>query len=234
MHWEVQLTGDPTDLQMLADTFTGGEVHVAQSEKGYVLRSSQFELLDSAAVVRESAIALVTALSASVRLVLGAREAIGVGAAVYRVRPDGKRDTTVLVGQAVSHVRAMPITVVHGTQIHRPADPILKWLPVARQDPVVAEALRLRNGAALNWDELYRLYEVIEGDVGRLMHQLGWASRDELDRFTHTATTERHAKGRTRPPRKPMSLSHARELIDRVTRAWLEWKVRHYDDGRTA
>src|SRR5262245_47075806 len=124
---------------MLADTFTGGEIQVVQSGKEYVLRSAQFDLLDTAASVRQCAIELVTALSSSTRLVLGAREAIGVGAAVYRVRPDGKRDTTVLVGQALSHERALLIKVVHGTQIHRPADPISKWLLLVTQDPVIAK-----------------------------------------------------------------------------------------------
>jgi len=239
MPWEVQLTGDPTDLQTLADTFTGGEIQVAQCGKEYVLRASQFELLDSAASVRESAIELVTALSGSARLVLCAREAIGVGAAVSRVRPNGKRESiTVLVGQAVSHERALPITVVHGTQTRRPADPISKWLPLATQDPVVAKALRLRNADDLEWVDLYRVYEVIKNDVGRLMEQLGWASRNELERFARTANSvaaagdkARHGIERTDPPREPMSLSHARELIDRIMRSWLEWKASHHDEG---
>ncbi len=238
MAWEVQLTGDPTDLQMLADTFTGGAIQIAQSGKEYVLRSSQFERLDSAASVRESAIELVTALSGSARLALGAQEAIDVGAAVYRVGPDGKRDITVLVGQAVLHARALPITVVHGTQIHRPADPISKWLPLVTQDLVVAKALRLRNAGDLDWVDLYRLYEVIENDVGHLMHQLGWASRNELERFARTANSvaaagdkARHGVERTDPPRKRMSLSHARELIDRIMKAWLAWKASHHDEG---
>ena len=38
MRWEVQLTGDPTDLQMLADTFTSEESQVFQSGGDYVLR----------------------------------------------------------------------------------------------------------------------------------------------------------------------------------------------------
>jgi len=240
MPWEVQLTGDPTDLRMLTDAFTGGEVQVAQPGQECVLRSSQFELLDSAASVRECAIELVTALSGSARLVLGARQAIGVGA-VYRVRPDGKRDITVLVGQALSHERALPITVVHGTQIYRPADPISMWLPLVAQDPVVAKALRLRDADDLDWVDLYRLYEVIENDVGHLMHRLGWASRNELNRFARTANSvaaagdkARHGVERNDPPPNPMSLAHARELIDRIMRAWLEWKASHHDRGSAA
>jgi hypothetical protein len=173
--------------------------------------------------------------------VIGAREAIVVGAvASRRVGPDGKREAiTVLVGQAVSHERALPITVVRGTQIHRPADPISKWLPLmTRQDLAVAKALRLRDASDLDWVDLYRIYEVIQKDVGHLMHQLGWASRNELNRFTRTANSvaaagdkARHGVELTVPPRKPISLAHAQELIDRIMRGWLEWKASHHDQG---
>src|SRR5262245_15128947 len=116
MSWEVQLLGATIDLRMLADSFTSTECQIVQSGNEYVLRAAQFELLDSAASVRQRAIELVTILSSCARLVLSTRKGISVGAPVYWVRPDGKRDTTVLVGTAVYHARAMPITMIHGTQ----------------------------------------------------------------------------------------------------------------------
>jgi hypothetical protein len=93
---------------MLTDTFKDGEFQVAQDGQAYVFRSTRFAPLDSAAAVRQCAIELVTALSSSARLVLSAREAIGVGAPVYWVRPDGKRDTNVLVEPVVFQVGPNP------------------------------------------------------------------------------------------------------------------------------
>jgi hypothetical protein len=99
------------------------------------------------------------------------------------------------------------------------------------RNPVIAKALRLRNSDDLDWVDLYRLYEVIKSDVGRLIHQLGWARHDELQRFSHTANSVaatgdkgRHGVERSRPPSKPVSLSDARELIDRILLAWLAYK----------
>jgi len=150
MRWEVQLTGDPTDLQMLADACAGGQVQVAQSDEEYVLRSIKFEHLDSTASVRRSAVRLVTALSALARLMLGTRGAIGVDA-VYRVRLDGKRDITVLVEPAVSHERALPITVVHGTKIQDrpiPSRSGFRWLRMAQSslEPCDCEMLTTLTG----------------------------------------------------------------------------------------
>jgi hypothetical protein len=235
MSWEVQLIGDPIDLRMLADTCTSAECQIIQSGNEYMLRAAQFELLDSAASVRECAIKLVTVLSSSARLILSTRQGISVGPTVYWTRPDGKRDTTVLVGTAVCHVRAMPITVVHGTQILRPADPILQWLSLAQQFPAVAKVMRLRDAGDLDWRDLYPLYEVIQDDVGGAIQQLGWATGNELKHFERTANNPaaagdkaRHGVEKYKPPRKPMSLAHARELIDRIMRAWLEWKASHH------
>jgi len=135
-------------------------------------------------------------------------------------------------------VRALPITVVHGTQIRRPADPILQWLSLAQQFPAVAKVMRLRDTGDLDWRDLYPLYEVIEADVGGAMHQLGWATRKELELFERTANNPaaagdkaRHGVEKHKPPRKPMSLAHARELVDRIMRAWLEWKKSHHDQA---
>ena len=238
MSWEVLLTGDATDLRILADTLKDGEFQVTKDGQAYVFRSTRFASLDSAAAVRECAIELVTALSGSTRLELSARQGIGVGAPVFWVRPDGKRDTTVLVSPAVTYERAMPLIALNGATIHRPADPIARWLPLVSHDPAVTKALRLRNADDLDWVDLSRLYEVIEHDVGSLIHQLGWASKNECSIFTGTANSvaavgdkARHGADKHPPPSKTMSLAHARLLIDRILRAWLEWKARQHDRG---
>jgi hypothetical protein len=246
MHWEVQVSGDSGDLRMLSDSLRGGEVQLVESAEGCVLCASEFESLDSAGLVRDCAIEIVTVLSGSARLALGARKSIGVGA-VYRVRADGKRDITVFLKPAVIRLGTLPMTLqVTGangtTQVKKPADPVSRWLTLARKDPAVTKALRLRDAGELSWVDLCRLYEVIEGDVGRRMHDLGWATRNELERFTRTANSvgavgdqARHGKDRSPPPPQPMSLSHARELIDRLLRSWLALKtapMNHEQAGR--
>jgi len=170
MHWETQLAGDPTDLAMLAEALTDPALAVAARGDGYVLSSTDFEALASAGAVRDRAKEIVTALSGSARLELGAHVSIEVGA-VYRVHDDGRRDVTVFPEPAVLHWRGLPVTVIVGTaggtsQVHRPADPISAWVPLAQSDPRVAKALRLRNHDPLKWVELYRIYEVLADDMG--------------------------------------------------------------------
>lgn len=236
MHWEVQLVGDPTDLRMLADTFSDSEIRIAVTGEEYVLRAHEFQDLDSASSVRKRAQEIVTQLSGSSRLLLRSYEPLEVGG-VYRVKDDGRRDFTVFVNAVVVRVRALPVTVgvtkPNGTtEFPKPADPIAKWLHLATKDPAVAKALRLRDHDGLDLVELYRIFEVIEADVGSsTIHQQGWATKKSVREFKHTANSvdaagdqARHGKEKTQPPSNPLSLPRARELIDRILKGWLEHK----------
>jgi hypothetical protein len=155
---------------------------------------------------------------------------------VYWVRPDGKRDTTVLISPAVSYERAMPLIATGGATIHRPAASIAKWLPLIPHDPAVKKATRLRNANDLEWNELYKIFEVIRHDAGKEMYQ--WATKTECDVFKGTANSEailgdkaRHGADKHGPPSKTISLADARPFIDRILRAWLEWKASQHARG---
>lgn len=236
MHWEAQITGDASDLRMLADSLETGNVQLSKSEHGYVLRALEFEPLDSAGAVRDRAIEIVKVLSGSARLALGIHRSLNLGA-VYRVRPDGTRDTTLFAEPIVADLRLMPVTLMvtradGTTEAHKPADPVSRWLPLAMRNPTVARALRLRNADDLGWTDLYRLYEVIEGDVGSRMYEFGWVTPNEcksLQRTSQSVTAAgdqaRHGKEWTTPPSKPMPLNRARNLIDGLLRSWLAWKA---------
>src|SRR6266849_8946952 len=102
------------------------------------------------------------------------------------------------------------------------------------QDPRgCAKALRLRDDDSRGWVELYRLYEVIESDIGRpVIVANGWVSDRDIGRFKHTANSveaagdeARHGKEETDPPARPLSLAEARTLIDRLLSGWLAFKA---------
>lgn len=244
MPWEVQITGDDSDLRLLSNALAGGEVEIAESPSGYVLRANEFESLDSADSVRERAVEIAASLSGSIRLLAGGHRSITVGA-VHRVRPDGKRDITLVVEPVVARARVMPVGIKvtrrDGTvEVHQPAEQVSRWLPLAKTSPAVARALRLRGAGDLSWVDLYRLFEVMEGDLGPGIYQIGSVTKNEVELFTRTANSlaaagdqARHGKERTVPPAKPMPLSRARELVDRLLRSWLDFKERNTGTSAT-
>ncbi len=234
-HWEVQLTGDSADLEILAVGLSALEFEVARSGADYVLRSSHFEAAVSADSIREQAEKLIRAISGAARLCLKTEVSLALGA-VIRVEEDGRRDIFMFCETGHLRIRGIPLTwsitrADGSSEMHRPTDPMAAWVAAAVRDGAVAKALRLRNAAPLEWVDLYRLFEVVEADAGAKMHELDWISQAESKLFTRTANSvaaigdkARHGKESTKPPPQPMALITACELVDRLLRRWLDGK----------
>ena len=203
----------------------------------FILRSNAFDILDVPRTVAEKAKEILAVLSGATRLILGGHTSMSVGG-IYRVRDDGGRDIFLIAEPGTFQMRGFASTMVvtksDGTEeIHRPADGIPSWLALATTDDAVAKALRLYDEDSLGWVELYRLYEVIESDIGHSTILTNrWASDANIRLFKHTANSvaatgdqARHGKETSTPPAKPLTLSEARTLVDALLRAWLTYKA---------
>ena len=127
---------------------------------------------------------------------------------------------TVLLGVSI---KVLPFPTRH---------PLWPFVGVAMEAPRVLEALR-HFSEPPSWDRLYKIVEIVEDDVGAIDRR-GWATKKELSRFSHTANSPkilgraaRHATQRVRPPKHPMDLVEAEELVKRVLVRWLQGKLPH-------
>jgi hypothetical protein len=99
-------------------------------------------------------------------------------------------------------------------------------------DGAVLRALWLFNDER-NFINLYKVFEVMEADVGGDMYRLGWATKAETKRFSHTANSPmavgyrraRHGKEHNQPPTQPMELAVADELVRRILTRWIMHKA---------
>jgi hypothetical protein len=105
------------------------------------------------------------------------------------------------------------------------------WVRLASEDPDVEDVLLVLGRAEIRWTDLYHALEVVFHDVGRRVHDDGWATRAEVIRFKQTANSRaalgpdaRHGHRRHEAPANPMDESDARELVFRVVRSWLNDK----------
>lgn len=237
MHWQVEILGDTADLSMLSETFSEPPISIIKRNNKYVFQATDFDKLDAADAARARALDILTSLSVCARLTLDSRTSLRVGC-VYRVENGEIRETIVCPEPVTVCTRVLPLTIINmgsdgSNKVPRPADPIARLLPLALTDEAVSKALWLRNSITLSWVELYRVYEVVEDDVGQsTIVAEGWASQKKIDLFTRTANSvstagdeARHGKERTQPPKKPMKVSEARRLIDRILKGWLEYKL---------
>ncbi|MDZ7694391.1 MAG: hypothetical protein U5K69_25255 [Balneolaceae bacterium] len=82
--------------------------------------------------------------------------------------------------------------------------------------------------------DLYRIYEVIEEDIGskEKIDDLGLASKTRIKLFKRTANSSqvlgskaRHGHRKHEPPKNPMSLEEAEALIKKLIIQWVNHKM---------
>jgi hypothetical protein len=236
MKWEVQINGDALDLKELSKSLVDDDLRVREQNGQYFLESNRFENLTKSEDVSSLSDDILKVLTGAVRLSLGGRTPLHV-ANTARVRPDGGRDVFVTVSDTI-HFRdtiSIEITRSDGTkEVIHPAHSVPGWIKLGLTDQNVVKALRLLGTDEHTWVSLYRLFEVIEDDVGGLdkIATSGWATKISIKRFKHTANSpgavgdaSRHGKESTTPPADPMDLSEARALVEVILHNWLRSKV---------
>jgi hypothetical protein len=238
--WQLQLEGDVRDLEFLATILPTGSRKVLRDENGsgYLYESDSFHPCSSSEEVEQLAEGEVAVLSGILKLEREARDALKYGA-VYRPNPNGGRDIFVRIHESLQvRVEIGAVTVVvtdaAGNVIPQPAPPPPRsavLLQLATIDEAVAKVLRLLSAPdAMTWVGLYRISEVIEGDVGgqHKLEKLGWGSADDLRRFKHSANSvhvggdkSRHGKEPQVPPKNPMTLAEAEAYTKYIVQTWL-------------
>ncbi len=238
--WRLTVEGDRSDLAFLTEELKLEPTKVACDvlEAGhFVLLSDDFTGLADDKKVREAGMEHLRRLSGLLRCIEGSTTPLVPGA-LYWIRPDGTRDVYAQVIGAefrirYGHVRATLIDA-NGTPLPTPPSTAQLLARLMNADRSVAKVMRLTSAAdSGSWVGLARIREVIESDSGgtSAIQKAGWASRAELERFRHSANSvsvagdaARHGHERTFPPCKPMSLSEAREHVERLRREWLKSK----------
>ena len=235
MEWLAFITGEGSDLEDLCKSLSSSELSIIKEEQGFVLKSKDFDSLKDAKDVKSRASEILVLISGAARLALGMRRPLSV-VYIVKVRDDGTRDLFIEVSDTITVHAGVTVSVLgaDGTiqEVHQ-VSPIPSWVAVAQRDTDVAKALRLFGAGTHDWVNLYRIYEVVENDVGSISNivKKGWATRKAIERFKHTANSpgaigdeSRHGKQASKPPKAPMTLSEAKSLVETVLHNWLRMK----------
>lgn len=236
MKWFVRLKGDRVDLEELSVSLNFPALNVAQEGETFILKSTDFDCLNSPDNVQKRAREILPLINGGAKLTLGMREPLQV-AEVVKINDDGTHNIFVYLSDQVS-VRAIANVLYiaeNGTVKEiRQSDAIPSWLLAAERDNNVAKVLRLFGAGGSDWISLYKIYEIIEVDVGNAsnIEKKGWATKKAIKRFKHTANSpgilgddSRHGIERTKPPKDPMLLTEAKSLVEGITKNWLRSKT---------
>jgi hypothetical protein len=237
--WEVQILGAQSDLEHLARHFTSAQMNVFREERddSYLFHSDDFDACNTSEKVLAIADDHFSSLSGILKFVRASHEPILAGG-VYKRHADGRRDVFVHTRecfQSRTEFGEITVTVTdaHGNQIQQTTLPprTVTISVLATEDATVKKAMRLFAASDVKtWVGLYRLHEVIEGDVGgeHALKEKNWSSKHELSRFKHSANSvnaagdaARHGKENAQPPSNPMSIKDAFAYVNSVLNAWL-------------
>ena len=241
--WQVQIQGWVSDLEHLARHFTSHPLRVVKEERdgGFVYESEAFATCGTSEEVLAAAEKELRVLSGVLKLARGSHEPLRAGA-VYKRNAAGGRDVFVHVRDTLeirTEIGDVTVTVAdsQGNPVPRPPPPPPRTVAIARlaaTDAAVAKAMRLISASdSRSWVGLYRIYEVIEADVGGepALKKRGWGSAGDLKRFKHSANSvtvagdsARHGKEVHSPPANPMSAEEAAAYVTYVVSAWLASK----------
>lgn len=113
----------------------------------------------------------------------------------------------------------------------------IKTITVNSQNTAIEKAIRIYGSREINWGDLYKVYEIVESNVGGIKKILneGWSSETNIKNFKHTANSAsaagddaRHGKETTCVPTNPVSLPEAGSLIQTILKRWIDFKSKQH------
>ncbi|GAA2329098.1 hypothetical protein [Dactylosporangium salmoneum] len=232
-----RLTGHIFDLDALTWEFPRGEPYVGKDDDDshpYYLASERLDdLFAMPTELHKAAEALLIQMNGLARAM---RDDFRPVRLVGRYGNDRNNVQQVVVfDTAEMREQAMPITAVIGGVVQPRPTPGIRYLSTT-VNADVAEVLTIlgNGGMALTWVELYKVYEIIrENLLPRRIADVCSATDPELKAFTASANrpdisggAARHARLPGLPPKRIMSLGHARAFVGQLVVDWIDGLAR--------
>jgi hypothetical protein len=226
------LDGDRIDLETLAELLPAGDTRVVAHGDGYYLTAVEIDNRPAGVPSSEVAPVVLQRVNGLGRVLSSGYRPVRLN---DRYQEGDQRHLVVRAGCAEARVQVgRPTILIDGQSVasRPPAGP--GYAAAASSDADVAEALAIMGQPAPpNWVELYKVYEIIE-HTGQLKAAMAAAgiSANRISLFARTAChpdaagpDARHGRSRQDPPRNPMPVAKARDLIGNLVRAWMDLRA---------
>jgi hypothetical protein len=227
--WGIKLCGHDFDLQAWRETLKEPfDPAVVQQGDEFILRASEFQSCDSAPAVLDKAIALFEVLNGAMRVAKYSHPVRYCG--VYELLPEGWRKSSHIFPPAA--VTDLRVRLNVDPQV--PAPPptrsnVQAWAELIEKSDHLTDALIYAGRG--EWFDVYKSIECLEAFAGGGESDLKrkrWIESEDLALMKRTANCfYRHRRGAYEPPRNPMALDKARELVGKlIDRAFAEIAAR--------
>jgi hypothetical protein len=234
--WGIVLEGHPYDLEDWQEALKPPfDPWVEGTPEGPALRSRALDALTSALDVHTEGEGIVEMLNGAFAISHRAQPLRANG--VVEFVPDGQLrrhgfgiEVTIFErSKARGVAAALGLDAEPAPQPHpKPTKP-QEWFAVAEGDEVLSDAL-IHFSRPPNWFDTYKALECLiirfgkgEGkEKEKNFLRLKWEPSGEVAHLKRTANFARHSRHRFRPPRNPMRIDKARDILGRLIRRALE------------
>ena len=131
---------------------------------------------------------------------------------------DIRRHINTMVMEAIEARDRANFVVEGATSVDAPqASQVQRWMAKAANDSDLRDALRYF-GTSQDWLDIFSTIECLEAKFGgeKQFLALNWAPKKQVKLLKQTANFFRHASSKNVPPKDPMSLADARDLMTRL------------------
>jgi len=245
--WQVQIIGDPYDLEDVYENQNAASWSVVKDSDQFFLESVRFNDPDEADKVRDQALKIIVLINGSAKLRISGFRPIEIQHVSY-IDDKGSRHNYVSLQESISARSRLEVTAVatrpDGSEVEEEIeqpDRIEPTFSLAESDQNVSDALRLYGMRDLNWGDLYKIYEIVRDDVGgsKELDNSEYVLKKDLGNFSHTAQhpgaigdDARHARINAEVPPNPMSITEAFLLISTLLSKWIDSKLVSSSNGQ--
>lgn len=221
----VELIGNRLDLDDIKKRLKSSVWEILIEEDKYYLTSENLDVLEDNRDTLSVAKQFVEILNGVSNVIHLDHRNINVGD-LKRVSADGKRHF-VMITETLKLRDRLSITIIRdGVDVTESMDssiPLSKWLEKAEENENVMSVVHFFN--EITWYNLYKIYEVINRDVGGQKELYRMIDKDRISSFTNNAQYVRHAKRLGEKPTKSMNIYEAHLLIKELAEKWMGMKV---------
>jgi hypothetical protein len=232
--WKVKLEGDNAHLKRLSSLFCSAELGIREEGEHFYLAASNFESLDNPAEVRAKAIQLLRLMNGLEKFNFGEAQAVKAGD-IHGHDKDGKRfiqvETKGSLKFMVPRVKLRDGKLVASwddTSEAEQREVVQHLMRLALANDQIGKAFRVLESHELDWNALYKLFEIVQSEAGDAVFENGWVNKSKISLFKHTANSygaiaerARHVGEKVEAPVKPMTQEAAEDLIMDILSKWI-------------
>lgn len=236
--WQIYVKGDKGNLKRTMNLFSmkrdGFEIK-NENNQFYIEANLETEDVNE---VRKEGEKIVSRINGALKLFLDKDGNIQLveSKALRKIGKDGNSAAVFVSGSAEMKVNMSGKFSVgdgKGNITTYPDDKISDFVKAGSSNATINKVLKLSSNLE-NWVNLYRIYEVIEEDIGSKeeIANFGWASVKRIKLFKRTANSSeaigskaRHGHKKYKPPKNPMSLKSAKALVKNLIIHWVKHKI---------